>query len=205
MLVAPACTSSDDNSNQRADGASTTAEATATAEDSSRITRASTTTTQPGVEQELLTEEGWRYRVLIVSQGADPSPSAGGCYDSPPPSQTHLRFKVKVINLIADRPSPPPNVVFGVNMSEDGTLATSADTLEKAAYRKIEVSPQRMDNRCSSFISPTGTSLPAGGTAQYEVLIADVVRPPPDGIKLFVRGFGPQNAYINWQVPFLLD
>jgi hypothetical protein len=68
--------------------------------------------------------------------------STGGCIAVAPPGQTDLVYAMSVENLIADRSSPFPEMVFNLNLTKDGTSVDPlAADIETAMFSSLEVLP----------------------------------------------------------------
>src|SRR4051794_23929502 len=65
---------------------------------------------------------GWKYQMTVMSASTTVTGSpAQHCITVPPPSQTNIKFTIKIENLIADRPAPIPSITTGLNLVADGS------------------------------------------------------------------------------------
>ena len=108
-------------------------------------------------------------------------------------------FRFEIRNLIADRASPFPELVFGTNLSEDGTTVTDASTVEDEISQRVEVFPQVGGQDCffAFAFTPRGVTIPADDAYSLTISVSDVPDPPPAGITLLIRLFMPDGSRID--------
>jgi hypothetical protein len=175
------------------------------------------TTTEPldetGVEKELTSSDGWKYRVTIYPAGsASPDPSPGECIQTAPPGSTNLTVRMEITNLLQDRAAPWPELGTALNLDATGSaVVPGADTIEKAPFSNLEIFPTGPDARCllaagmSPGIGVDPQEIGAGETKNFTITAGPLSSPEPDGISLVLRAFGQAGGdsmgRVDWAVP----
>ena len=152
-----------------------------------------TTTTAPkGFVRELVSDEGWRYRIHITPSGTDPDASADGCIHLASPGRTNLTYTMAVENILSDRPAPWPRVSLGLNLNEAGTAVDPAAAKELVPFfRGVNIDPNNSTMCFLRFVLGPSTAnlqtVPAGSSSQFAVTVGPIADPIPSGTALLVR------------------
>lgn len=161
-----------------------------------------TTTTDPRVViQDVKTSSGWHYRITIVPEAPDPSPTDDRCVRVAPPGQTNLRWDITAENLLTDRPAPWPSIQVETNLNEAGTaIHKQATTVMKAIqasqaadeFRIVDIAPNET-TMCGLRSMLYGGQrdehlIPPGGSAEFVATTEAVSDPIPAGAALIVSG-----------------
>ena len=96
-----------------------------------------------------------------------------------------------------------PDMVFGANLSEDGSTVTDTATVE-GSYQRVEAFPRHEpDCVLSMGFVAHGVTIKPGGSLYVLASVADIPDPPPPGTQLLARVFMPDGSKIDLAIPFV--